>query len=74
LKKVVLHIENMHCSNCAMILEGIEDELAGIKEISASYRKQQLVVRFDEKIIKIEDIVHAVEKKGYVVRMETIVD
>lgn len=55
----------MHCSNCSMRLEGIEDELAGIREINASYHKQQMIVEFDETKVTEEQIVAAVKKKGY---------
>lgn len=58
-------ITNMECPNCAMILESIEDKLPGIKEISASYRKGQMTVEFDEAKVSEAQILAAVEKKGY---------
>jgi copper chaperone CopZ len=48
-----------------MKLEGIEDELAGVREINASYHKQQMVVEYDETILAVEQIIAAVKKKGY---------
>lgn len=63
-KKAFL-ISNMHCSNCAMKIEGLEDELAGIKRISASYHKQQMEVEFDEALLSIEQIINAVKDLGY---------
>ncbi|MDP2995275.1 MAG: heavy-metal-associated domain-containing protein, partial [Anaerolineales bacterium] len=41
-------VEGMHCPNCAMNVESIEDDLPGIKQVSASYQKGQMVVEFDE--------------------------
>ena len=58
-------VEGMHCSNCAMNLEGIEDELAGIKQVSASYHKGLMVVEFDEAQASEAQILAAVEKRGY---------
>ena len=55
----------MHCTNCSMRLESIEDELAGIREINASYHKQQMTVEFDESQINEAQILAAVKKKGY---------
>ena len=55
----------MHCSNCSMRLESIEDELDGIKEINASYHKQQMIVEFDETLVSKEQIIAAAKKKGY---------
>lgn len=60
-------IVNMECPNCAMILESIEDKLPGIHEISASYKKGQVTVEFDEKVVSEAEIVEAIQKKGYVV-------
>jgi copper chaperone CopZ len=48
-----------------MRLESIEDELAGIKEINASYHKQEMVVEFDETIVSEGQIIAAAKKKGY---------
>jgi copper chaperone CopZ len=63
--KKTYKIPDMHCSNCSMRLESIEDELPGIKEINASYHKQQMVVEFDESKVSEAQIIAAVEKKGY---------
>ena len=48
-----------------MKLESIEDELAGIKQITASYHKQQMIVEYDEMQITEAEILVAVIKKGY---------
>ena len=63
--KKTFKISDMHCSNCAMILESIEDKLPGIKEINASYKKAEMVVEFDETKVTEAEIIAAVEKKGY---------
>jgi copper chaperone CopZ len=58
-------IQGMECSNCPMILEGIEDDLPGIRKVSASYQKAQMVVEFDEALVSESQIMAAIEKKGY---------
>ena len=63
--KKTFNVPDMHCTNCSMKLESIEDELAGIQEINASYHKQQMVVEFDETKVSEEQIVAAAKKKGY---------
>lgn len=55
----------MHCGNCAMVLEGLEDELPGITKIAASYHKQQLEVEFDESQLNLDKIIQAARQKGY---------
>ena len=63
--KKIFSVPDMHCSNCSMKLESIEDELNGIREINASYHKQQMVVEYDETLVTMGDIIAAAKKKGY---------
>ena len=63
--KKTFRVEGMHCSNCPMVVESIEDDLPGIKRVSASYQKGQMVVEFDETLVSEAEILSAVEKKGY---------
>jgi len=63
--KQTFKVADMHCSNCAMKIEGIEDDLPGIKEVNASYTKQQMIVEYDEHAVSVDEIIIAVKKKGY---------
>ena len=63
--KKTFNVPDMHCVNCSMKLESLEDELAGVKEINASYHKQQMIVEFDETKVSEDQIVAAAKKKGY---------
>ncbi len=63
--KIIFNVKNMHCGNCAMILESLEDELPGITRISASYHKLQLEVEFDESLLNLDEIIQAARQKGY---------
>jgi len=64
-KKVTLKISGMECPNCSLTLEQIEDKLDGVLFAEASYRKQQLVVEFDEAIVSLERIKSEVNRLGY---------
>ncbi len=66
--KRVFHIPDMHCPACVMRLEGIEDELPGIRRITASYHKQRLEVEYDEAQVSEAQIVAAAEALGYTMR------
>jgi copper chaperone CopZ len=57
----------MHCTACVMRLEGLEDDLPGVKRINASYQKQQLEVEYDEKQLTAAQIVGAIQRLGYTV-------
>jgi copper chaperone CopZ len=63
--KKTFSVPDMHCSNCSMKLESLEDELNGIRQISASYHKQQMVVEYDETRVTVGEIIAAAKKKGY---------
>lgn len=57
-------ILGMHCSSCAIIIEGDLDD-AGIKSSSCNYARQELEVEFDETIFSEENIIEIVVKNGY---------
>lgn len=63
--KKVFRVSDMSCPNCAMHLEGLEDELPGVKRINASYKKLTMEVEFDEKMLTIEQIIKAANAIGY---------
>ena len=63
--KKTFKVEDMHCANCAMKIESIEDDLSGIKEVNASYVKQQMIVEYDENAVSVDEIITAVKKRGY---------
>lgn len=65
--KVTYRVHDMHCANCAMRIEGIEDRLPGIVSVEASYRKGQVKVAFDETRVTEEQILAAVARLGYTV-------
>ena len=66
--RLVLNIPDMHCSSCAMKLEGIEDELPGILKVKASYHKQTLEVEYDEEQVSEAQILAEVTRLGYTVK------
>ena len=65
--KQVFRVTDMHCSNCVMRLEGLEDDLPGVQRVRASYHKQQMEVEYDESRLSAEQIVAAIRKLGYTV-------
>ncbi len=63
--KMVFRVPDMQCPNCAMHLEGLEDDLPGVKRINASYKKQVMEVEFDETKLSVEQIISAANARGY---------
>ncbi len=65
--KQVFRVADMHCSNCVMRIEGLEDDLSGVQRVRASYKKQQVEVEYDEAVMTEAKIVTAIQKLGYTV-------
>jgi P-type Cu+ transporter len=65
MKKITLTVSDMHCVNCAMTLQSLEDDLPGVKTVEASYRSGKMVVEFDEAILDEAKIIAAVKGLGY---------
>ena len=56
---------DMDC-RCVMRLEGLEDDLPGVKRVRASTR-QQMEVEYDETTLTAAQIVAAIQRLGYTV-------
>jgi copper chaperone CopZ len=63
--KMHFYVPDMQCPNCAMHLEGLEDDLPGVKRVTASYKKQAMEVEFDETQLTAEQIIAAANALGY---------
>ncbi|HEY9076307.1 MAG TPA: heavy-metal-associated domain-containing protein [Anaerolineaceae bacterium] len=70
MKKIVLQVPDMHCPNCVMTLEGLEDDLPGVKRVKASYHRLKMEVEFDETCLTVEQIIEATRKLGYQPQVE----
>ncbi len=62
--KVTLKIIGMHCTSCAMNIDGELEDL-GVKDVKTNYAKRETQVEFDEKKLQLEKIVESIEKLGY---------
>ena len=65
--KQVFRVTDMHCTNCVMRIEGLEDDLPGVQRVRASYKKQQVEVEYDENKVSADQIVAAIQQIGYTV-------
>jgi copper ion binding protein len=65
--KQVFRVTDMHCSNCVMRIEGLEDDVPGVQRVRASYKKQQVEVEFDDTKVSATQIAAAIQKLGYTV-------
>lgn len=58
-------ISGMHCTACAISIDGELEDTQGIKSANTNYAKSQTEVEFDEKKITDKQIVSIIEKTGY---------
>ena len=58
-------VPDMNCTACVMHIEALEDEIPGVEYIDVSYKKQTMVVEYDDNFVTPENIVAAVKKTGY---------
>jgi copper chaperone CopZ len=65
--KQTFRVTDMHCPNCARAIEGLEDDLAGVRSVRASYQKQQVEVEYDETCLTPNQIIAAIGELGYTV-------
>lgn len=63
--KQIFKVSDMHCPNCPMHLQELEDELPGVLEVNASYQKMEMVVKFDETKVTADQIIAATKELGY---------
>ena len=65
-KKAKLKIIGMHCTSCAMSIDGdLEDYVKGIKSAKTNYAKQECEVEFEEEEVGITQIIKQIKETGY---------
>lgn len=63
--KLKLKIVGMHCTSCAMSIDGDLEDSEGVIESKTSYAKQEIEVKFDESKISSDKIIEIVKQTGY---------
>ncbi len=63
--KKKLKIEGMHCSSCAMLIDGDLEDLEGVKSANTNYAKGETEVEIDEDKLSDKEIIDAIKKIGY---------
>lgn len=63
--KMKLKINGMHCTSCAMNIDGDLEDTDGVKCATTNYARQESEVEYDESKLKSEEIIKIIEKTGY---------
>jgi Cu+-exporting ATPase len=62
-------ITGMHCSSCAMNIDGELEDTEGVKEAKTSFAKQTVEVEYDPTKLDDKKIIKIVKDIGYAVTM-----
>jgi len=63
--KKVFTITGMHCTSCAMNIDGELEDTGKVKDVKTNYAKAQTEVTYDPKEISDEEIIVTIKKSGY---------
>ena len=62
IKTIKLNISGMHCTSCAMNIDGELEDTEGVKEAKTNYAKQVTEVTFDPEKISVEKMILVIRK------------
>ena len=71
MEKLKFDINGMTCSSCASHVNRAVSKLKGVKNVNVNLLLNNMEVEFDNKILKSDDIIQAVEKAGYGASLES---
>lgn len=59
-------VPDIHCSSCVMLLEELEDEVVGVRNVKVDLRHKIAEIEYDEDRLSQEDLIDAIEQvSGY---------
>lgn len=58
-------ISGMHCTSCAMNIDGELEDTNGVKQANTNYAKSQTEVEYDESKLSDKQIIDLIKKVGY---------
>jgi len=64
-KKIRLSIEGMHCASCAAVITRSLMKTPGVQTANVNYATHKATIAFNDAIAQENDLIKAVEKKGY---------
>ena len=65
----IINVDGITCEHCVDTIKEAVEILDGIFSVDVDIEKKQVVVEFDEKIAKKEDLIDKIEEVGFEVRM-----
>jgi Cu+-exporting ATPase len=69
IKNTVFKITGMHCSSCALNIDGELEDTKGIIEANTNYIKQEAFVKFDDRLTSITEVINCIKNVGYTAKL-----
>jgi len=66
---MIFKIIDMHCTSCAISIDGDLEDTGKIKSSKTNYAKAVTEVEFDAKLISEEEIISIIRKTGYTAKI-----
>lgn len=64
-EEITFKIDGMHCTSCAMNIDGELEDTDGVLSASTSYAKGVTKVQFDSKKVDKQKLLEAIKTAGY---------
>ena len=59
-------VPEIHCASCVFLLESLEEDSPGVRDVKVDLVKRETIIDFDENQISSEEIINQIEKvSGY---------
>ncbi|MDQ3008914.1 MAG: cation transporter [bacterium] len=71
-QELTLEVEGMHCTSCAMNIDGALEDTAGVLKADTSYAHSKVTVQFDPSLTSPEELKKVITEQGYSVRDERL--
>lgn len=65
MKKIIIKIDGMHCTSCALNIDFDLEDLEGVVSSQTNYAQQKSEVVFDQQKLNTAKILSQIEKTGY---------
>ncbi len=64
-KTIILKIQDMHCTSCAMNIDGELEDTPGVISSTTNYAKSLTQVEFDEQKVNVGQLLESIKRAGY---------
>ncbi len=65
----ILNVDGITCEHCVDTIKEAVGILDGVFSVDVDIEKKQVVVEYDEKLAKAEDLIDKIEEVGFQIRM-----